>query len=506
MAKIKIKSNPYLKKIEYEWYDEELEKYIEINYKNYPNSNLVGEGYTNVIFVTCVGKILKAIYESFYSKDNVIVICFEGTRAEYKALEEVANEYKDAISIECGDYELPEEQETLKKIKEIIKDLGLNIEIEDENNIYERINAIRNAFQNHFAKIKNELSDFEVKFNDLKTEKDTIVNDYIEAINKQRELIKEEIKDKNAAKKSFDEFTNKHIADKKTLEMIYDELKKEVLESNKGNADNANEQSLSDDESDGVEENLNYKDDADSKNKKKSHIVKDALKLSQKAFNSRLDVKIVKGVAEIAKDFVSKVSEDVKANNMTDKLFMEHVNEMYSNSYNNVANDIKNSYCKWLHEREEFLRNSIIEIMSLNLDKNESEIIKNAIYSIELSDNSTFAIENVNERKLISFRVKLHLPGLPSVSGIRSEWSNELKKYVKKICTEFDKVKIETLSVWEDNIIKELSDNIIKMKPEVKEKIDNINDLNIKIKALQKKYEVAEDYNVEIEDLISFNY
>ena len=122
-----------------------------------------------------------------------------------------------------------------------------------------------------------------------------------------------------------------------------------------------------------------------------------------------------------------------------------------------------------------------------------------------MTSRSVFAIENINDHKLDSFRVKFHLPGLPSVSGIRSEWSNELKKYVKKICNEFDRVKYETLSIWEDNIIKELSDNIIKMKPEVKEKIDSINDLNIKIKSLQNKCEKAENCNNEIESFISFN-
>ena len=382
----------------------------------------------------------------------------------------MANEYEDTISIEFGDYELPEEQDTLKKFKEIIKNIGINVEFEEENSIYERINAMRNAFNNYLDEVKNELNDYELKFNNLKSEQETIVNDYIDAINKQRELIKEEIKDKNTIKKEFDEFTNKHVADKKTLGMIYDELKKSVLEKNTDDSDDNHEQSQPSEEREGVEEKLNYKDDADLKNTKNRNIVKNVMNFSKKVLDSRLDVKIVKGVAGAAKDFVSKVSEDVKVNNLTDKLYMEKVNEIYSNSYSNVANDIKDSYCKWLHEREEFLRNSIIDIISLNLDENESNVIKNAIYSIELSGNDVFAIENVNEHRLVSLRVKFHLPGLPSVAGIRSEWSNELKKYVKKICTEFNKVKIEALSFWEDNIIKELSDNIIKMKPEVKEK------------------------------------
>ena len=504
MAQIKIKSNPYIKKIEYEYYDEDDDKFIEISYKNYPNSKLVGEEYTNVFFVTSVGKILKAIYDSFFSKDKKICICFEGTKAEYLTLKEVANEYEDTISIECGNYELPEEQETLKKFKEIIKSIGLNVELEEENSIYERINAIRNAFNNYLNEIKNELNDYELKFNNLKSQQETIVNDYIDAINKQKELLKEEIKDKNATKKEFDEFTNKHVADKKTLEMIYDELKNGVLNSNKESSNDIKDKSLNC-EGESIEEELNYKKDADSKRKIKGSIVEDVLDTGKKVINSRLNVKIVKGVIDVTKDFVSKISEDVNANSKTDKLFMEHVNEIYNSSYDNIANDISESYYKWLCEKEESLRDSIIDIISLNLGEKEKEIIKNSIYSIGLTSRSVFAIENINDHKLDSFRVKFHLPGLPSVSGIRSEWSNELKKYVKKICNEFDRVKYETLSIWEDNIIKELSDNIIKMKPEVKEKIDSINDLNIKIKSLQNKCEKAENCNNEIESFISFN-
>ncbi len=504
MAQIKIKSNPYIKNISYEYYDEDANKFIEINYKNYPNSKLVGEEYTNAFFVVCVGKILKAIYDSFFSKDKKICICFEGTKAEYRALQEVANEYEDTISIECGDYELPEEQETLKKLKEIIKSIGLNAELEEENSIYERINAIRNAFDNYFIKIKNELNDYELKFNNLKSEQETIVNDYIDAINKQKELLKEEIKDKNATKKEFDEFTNKHVADKKTLEMIYDELKNGVLNSNKESSNDMKDKPLIC-EKDSIEEELNYKNDSDSNSKIKGSIVKDVLNTGKKVIDSRLDVKIVKSVIGVTKDFVSKISEDVNANSKTDKLFMERINEMYNSSYNNIASDISGSYYKWLCEKEESLRDNIIDIISLNLGEKENEIIKNSIYSIGLTNRSVFAIENINDHKLDSIRVKFHLPGLPSVSGIRSEWSSELKRYVKKICNEFDRVKYETLGTWEDNIIKELSDNIIKMKPEVKEKIDSINELNLKIKSLQKKYEKAENCNNEIKSFISFN-
>ncbi len=122
--KVKIISNPYIKKTEYQKYDKTSGQWIAINYGNGSDdsSRLLSDTYTTGFFPFQAKKIIDIIAEDFENDSEQIEVIFEGTDDEYKELESVfsACEYNPPIALSRSDMRyLPNARDILPQVKDI---------------------------------------------------------------------------------------------------------------------------------------------------------------------------------------------------------------------------------------------------------------------------------------------------------------------------------------------------------------------------------------------------
>lgn len=82
MSKIKIISNPYQKKIEYQRWNESVGQWIAVDLENNENSRLLSDELTTTFFPFIVQKIVGVIVNEYQDDSGKIDIVFEGTEDE----------------------------------------------------------------------------------------------------------------------------------------------------------------------------------------------------------------------------------------------------------------------------------------------------------------------------------------------------------------------------------------------------------------------------------------
>ena len=125
MAKIKIISNPYIKKVSYSRFDEITGEWTQINASNNENSKLISNDLTSGFLPFKVKEIVDIIINEYDDGEGPITIEFEGTNDEYKELVLLCNEecYDGKIITEKGIHNLENAREILPDIIDIFKEL-----------------------------------------------------------------------------------------------------------------------------------------------------------------------------------------------------------------------------------------------------------------------------------------------------------------------------------------------------------------------------------------------
>ena len=123
MKKIKIRSNPYNKEIEYYSLNESTMQWENIVVKN-PNSKLREERADTMFFPFRIDEIINIIRSDYYVGSEKVKVIFEGTTDEFNALKTYygTSGVSDEIEIEKGDEYLEDARDVLKEIKIIFKD------------------------------------------------------------------------------------------------------------------------------------------------------------------------------------------------------------------------------------------------------------------------------------------------------------------------------------------------------------------------------------------------
>lgn len=120
MAKIKIISNPYERRIKYQKWSDSPEGWTDINYETRPNSDLLKEELNTGFFPFVVKKIVDVIVKDFQGEE--IEIVFEGTDDEYKDLELVCHEdYPNDVKVTKSAYMLENARDILPDIIDVFK-------------------------------------------------------------------------------------------------------------------------------------------------------------------------------------------------------------------------------------------------------------------------------------------------------------------------------------------------------------------------------------------------
>ena len=88
MATIKIKSNPYERKIEYLSYKEQTAEWEEIQKYN-PDSKLREDESGKSFLPFKIKEIVDIILDEYQAGDELINIVFEGTQEEYEELDKI---------------------------------------------------------------------------------------------------------------------------------------------------------------------------------------------------------------------------------------------------------------------------------------------------------------------------------------------------------------------------------------------------------------------------------
>ena len=127
MAKIKIISNPYEKKIAYQHWNDITEEWEPISYdsEDYMNSNLLKAEYTTKFFPFKVQEIVDIIIQEFCTGLDPIEILFEGTTDEFKDLQTICESdfYRNAVKASRTNRYLENARDILPDVKAMFADL-----------------------------------------------------------------------------------------------------------------------------------------------------------------------------------------------------------------------------------------------------------------------------------------------------------------------------------------------------------------------------------------------
>lgn len=150
MAKVKIISNPYLREISFQRWEESNDQWAVIDMSTDPDGKLQKDSIRTGFFPFIVKDILDILIDEYGDAEGSIEIVFEGTADEYKELEYVCNEdeYKNTVQISRSPYYLenardilPEIREIYKKIDPLIKQSVVNEQEKIEREIVKFVDA-----------------------------------------------------------------------------------------------------------------------------------------------------------------------------------------------------------------------------------------------------------------------------------------------------------------------------------------------------------------------------
>lgn len=127
MTTIKLKSNPYERKIEYLNYKELTSEWEEIQACN-PNSKLREDASGKSFLPFKIKEIVDIILDEYYAGNEKVNIVFEGTQEEYEELEKICNlpEVADKLILTKAKIILENAKLILSDTKEIFKTVQPN--------------------------------------------------------------------------------------------------------------------------------------------------------------------------------------------------------------------------------------------------------------------------------------------------------------------------------------------------------------------------------------------
>ena len=125
MEKVKIISNPYLRKNTFQIFKRSSGEWTDINAENNPNSKLISKELTEGFFPFKVNKIFDEIIREYGIGNERLELYFEGTKADYQELKQVCekNSRYDHIELKPGKVYLLNAEEILPQIIDTFKEL-----------------------------------------------------------------------------------------------------------------------------------------------------------------------------------------------------------------------------------------------------------------------------------------------------------------------------------------------------------------------------------------------
>jgi GTPase SAR1 family protein len=152
MPKIKIISNPYQKKINYQYFNDDLGEWIALGSEKTANSRLLKDSYSKCFFPFNVSKILDEIVTEFSVDSYPLEITFEGTDDEYDDISSVckSEKYSHEFHVNRSSRTLENARDVLPKIIELFKSISLliNKSVHDSSRIQEDLNKFSDASNN----------------------------------------------------------------------------------------------------------------------------------------------------------------------------------------------------------------------------------------------------------------------------------------------------------------------------------------------------------------------
>jgi hypothetical protein len=121
MARIKLVSNPYQKKIQFYIWSQKQNEWIEINAQNNPSSKLIRTKLVQGFFPFKVKEIIDLLLKEYQATDQPLEIVFEGTPDELKELQDLCQSeaYEGRIELSCSSRYLENARDILPEINEI---------------------------------------------------------------------------------------------------------------------------------------------------------------------------------------------------------------------------------------------------------------------------------------------------------------------------------------------------------------------------------------------------
>lgn len=150
MTKVKIKSNPYEKIIQYFSLDEVNNTWVNIKDKN-PNSKLREDESEKAFFPFKVGEIVDLIIRDYYVGTDKVEIFFDGTQDEFEEVRNICNEEEvaDKVTLYKTEAFLENARDILKNIKECFDRVHPVIEkiIRDDADVIHNLNKVSDALE-----------------------------------------------------------------------------------------------------------------------------------------------------------------------------------------------------------------------------------------------------------------------------------------------------------------------------------------------------------------------
>ena len=473
MSRIRIKSNPYKKQISYEHFDESAGQFIEINYNNNPSSKLVSENYKSILLNMNAKKIVEAIWDTYYNKDENIELIFCGTDKEYEILKSTCQDdkYASKITVEKGELKLRNESEINEEIKVIATNLGLEARV-DPDNVYNTINNTIELFKEEQKSIKDKVNEMDKKLLEINSSNDSSISLLLEAIDRQKKMKLEYMqRNKPDLEKISKEYIKSYVLDKNSLEKKYDSINEDVKAKIK--------------EAKKIDAPLDEEDGDNGKKNLFSSILSNTKKMA------------LKGV-DLVKTSAQTITE-------TDKKFVEEINKMLITSIDNISKNIQNDATNALKDREMILKSNIEEIINQKFSS-DGYFNSNEVFStLKYADNITYDVDGTSNIKFESFRVLHFLPGVPDLNAIRQEWELIINRYVRKNYAICDKECENQFSMWEENMIDLLKNKIVQIDPSLKEKAETINSIYAEQSKLNDRISLVNGEIDKVNLLIDYN-
>lgn len=122
MEKLKIISNPYIKKIKFQYWDAYKNEWLDIQEEN---SKLLSNEIATGFFPFKVKKIVDEIIHEYISGEGKVKILFEGTEEEFDEIEALCSDeyYKEKVILESTNNYLENARDILPDIKNLFKDI-----------------------------------------------------------------------------------------------------------------------------------------------------------------------------------------------------------------------------------------------------------------------------------------------------------------------------------------------------------------------------------------------